>query len=103
MREKKPKPPTPEKAAAEWIELKTQKAQIEGRLDELKKILEPFLENEPDKRAFLHGFDFFLVETSREYFDLKRAREKIDGRVLAPYMASTSYSSIRTTWKGEPK
>lgn len=72
-------------------------------MDELKKVIEPFLETQPEE-TFLHdGWEFKIVRTvDKETFSLKACREagKIDGRKLAPYISKCSFNQIRTTWKG---
>lgn len=100
MRDKTKELPSPEKAAVEWIELKAEKARIEARFDILKDALEPFLKAQPEMQTEINGWKFSLVESERESFQLSKAKEKIDGRVLAPYITHSHYNQIRTTWKG---
>lgn len=89
-----------EEAAKEWIELKTMDETIEARRREVRAILEPALEAAPDKLLEFHGWKFLLVRFERESFSLKAAKEKIDGRVLAPYITASTSVQIRSTWKG---
>lgn len=91
---------TVESAAKEWIELKSMDETIERRREELRAILLPALEAAPDQVLELHGWRFVLVKFLRDAFSLSKAREKIDGRVLAPYITTTEVESIRATWKG---
>lgn len=91
---------TPEAAAKEWIELKSQSKGLEKRLDELKSILEPALREAPEKSAEWHGWKFSLVQFEKDSFSLSKAREKLDGRILAPYVTSSAVVQIRTSWQG---
>jgi hypothetical protein len=91
----------PQAWAAEWVKLKGQKLSIEKKCEELKKLLEPYLEDQPEKVALLAGWKFSLVETTREFFRLNEAKEKIDGRVLAPYITKSTFNQIRTFWDGK--
>jgi hypothetical protein len=100
MKPKAEKIPTIEEVAKEWVVLKSEKLRIEKRAEELKEILEPYLAGQPDQTAEISGFRFKLFEMERETFKLKAAKEKIDGRVLAPYITSSVSTVIRTTWKG---
>lgn len=92
-----------EEIAKEWIELKTIEANLEKKKRELKPELESYLKDQPDQKAELNGFQFTLIESERESFKLKDAKEKIDGRTLAPYISVSSFTQIRTTWKGGEK
>lgn len=94
---------TPEDAASEWMKLKAEKLELERRLEELKKVLEPYLEKQEERTALLGGFEFKLVDSEREFFKLKEAKENLDGRVLKPYLYTTCFSQIRATWKGGEK
>ncbi len=89
-----------EEAAREWVDLKSEKMRIENRLDELKKPLEGFLGKQPEKCAEMFGWKFSLVETERESFKLSAAKEKIDGRILKPYITLSKFNQIRTSFKG---
>jgi hypothetical protein len=89
-----------EDAAKEWIELKTMEATIEARRREIRAVLEPALEEAPDKLLEFHGWKFLLVSFERESFSLSKAKEKIDGRILAPYITASTSVQIRATWKG---
>ncbi len=89
-----------EEAAREWTDLKSEKMRIENRLDELKKPIEEFLGKQPEKTAELHGWKFTLVATERESFRLSAAKEKIDGRILKPYITLSKFNQIRTSFRG---
>lgn len=89
-----------EDAAKEWIELKTMEATIESRRQELKAVLEPALESAPDHLLEFGGWKFLRVRFEKESFSLSKAKEKIDGRTLAPFITKSEVTQIRTTWKG---
>ena len=91
---------TPEAAAKEYIHLKTDMKCLEKRIEELKAVIEPALREAPEQSAEWHGWKFKLVESSRDSFSLSKAREKIDGRILAPYITTAQVVQIRTTWAG---
>lgn len=90
-------------AAKEWIRLKTEKLGLESRIEETRKILEPYLESQPEGAAELVGFRFKLVTSEREFFKLAAAKEKIDGRILKPYITLSTSNQIRTTFHGKPE
>jgi hypothetical protein len=94
------KPVTIEKSAKQYLELKTEKVRIEKQLDVLKKTIAPYLEGFPERKAELCGFEFSLVETERENFKLSAAKEKIEAKVLSPFISVSNYTSIRTTFRG---
>jgi len=94
------KKPSREAAAREWVELKGQQKAIDQRLADLKEVLEPALREAPDQELELVGFKFKLVESERESFSLSKAREKLDGWLLAPYITKSEVVQIRTTWAG---
>jgi hypothetical protein len=89
-----------EHAAREWLELKAREEATEERLKELKAVLEPALRSAPGQAMKLAGKRFKLSEFPRESFQLARAKEKIDGRVLAPYITTTDVVTIRTSGRG---
>lgn len=89
-----------EDVAKEWIELKTIEADLEKKKRELKPDLEAYLKDQPDQKAEICGFQFTLIQSERESFKLKDAKEKIDGRTLAPYISVSTFTQIRTTWRG---
>lgn len=91
---------TIEAAAAEWISLKTKNKFNEKRLDELKKVIEPFLKELPEKTKDFHGWKFSLVEFEKQSFSLAKAKEKLDGRLLSPYISTSTCIQIRTSWQG---
>jgi hypothetical protein len=99
----KPKKISVEAAAKEWIELKTMEGVIETRRSELKKILEPALEKSPENIIELNGWKFLRLCFDKESFSLSKAKEKIDGRVLAPYITTSKVVQIRCYWKGGGK
>jgi hypothetical protein len=94
------KKPNIEDVAKEWIGLKTQLKEIEKSIDELKPNLEEYLSQLPEHSEEFHGWRFSLVEFVKESFSLSKAKEKIDGRTLAPYITETSVTQIRTSWQG---
>lgn len=100
MKAKKAETAPIEEVAREWIELKTSEANLEKKKRELKPELEAYLNDQPEKSAEIAGFKFTLVESSKESFKLKDAKEKLDGRTLAPYITVSSFTQIRTTWRG---
>lgn len=89
-----------EQIAIEWIELRGQKMALEKRLEELKNILEPALEEKPNCSMEIDGWKFALVKSEREFFKLKEAKENLDNRILRPYIFTSKYNTIRTTWRG---
>lgn len=89
-----------EVVAKEWIQVTSQLKALEKRKAELKEFLEPYLDSQPGKTSEIVGFKFTLVVGERESFRLKDAKEKIDGRVLAPYITVSAYSQIRSTFQG---
>lgn len=91
---------SPEAASKLLIEFKAEKKKLEKRIEELEEVMEPYLEEQPDGMAEFHGFKFTLVKSERENFSLKKAREKIDGRILAPYVTTSQSQYILMTWKG---
>ena len=91
---------TVDKAALLWLDLKKQAKEIEKSIDDLKPILETALSKEKSKRMELHGWRFTLVEFVKENFSLSKAKEKIDGRILSPYITESKCRQIRTSWQG---
>lgn len=93
---------SPEVVAKEWVVLKSSIKAAEKRLSVLKEFLEPVLAAKPEKSAEWAGWRFTLVESKgRETFDLSAAKEKLDGRILAPYVKKGDPSiQIRTSWQG---
>lgn len=91
---------SPELAAKEWIALKADKFLLDQKLEELRAVLEPYLNEQPERSAELAGFKFTLVTQERESFKLKDAKKKIDGRTLQPYITVSTSTQIRTTWRG---
>jgi hypothetical protein len=91
---------SPEKAAKEWIDLKAQKVVLEKRIDELKQVLEPFLGKQKDRTVELKGWRFSLAEIEREYFKLAEAKQKIEHKILKPFIQISKYIQIRTSWQG---
>lgn len=87
-------------AAREWVRLKAEAKQIEKRLHELQEIIEPELREQKDKSVEVHGWRFKLCEYEQSSFRLKEAQEKIDGRVLSPYITKSQVVQIRTSWQG---
>ncbi len=98
-----PKLPHPKRACSEFLELKAQITKLEQRRDELKEfVIKPFLESLKDQNFLIDGWELSLaVCEGKETFDLKAAKEKIDGRTLAPYIKiGEPYRQLRTTFKG---
>lgn len=91
---------TAQMAAKEYVHLKTDLKFLEKRLEELKEVIEPALRELPEKTAEWHGWKFSLVEFEKENFSLSKAREKIDGRTLAPFVTVSPIVQIRTSWQG---
>lgn len=89
-----------EKAAKRWIELKTLQKETEKEFSELKPLLEEALKEEEEKALELNGWKFSLVEFEKENFSLSKAKEKIDGRTLAPFISTSNVVQIRTSWQG---
>jgi hypothetical protein len=87
-------------AAKKWIELKSLEQTLEAQRAQLKEVLEPALEAAPGGVLELAGWKFLRVTFMKESFSLQKAKEKIDGRVLAPYITTSSIVQIRTSWKG---
>lgn len=96
------KKPTTEKAAKEWISLKTEMKRIEKRIDELKEVLEPALRDSSEGSLEFFGWRFSLVEFEKRSFSLAKAEasSKFDGRALAPFITKSSSIQIRTSWQG---
>lgn len=90
-----------ESVAKEYLLLKNEKSQIEKRLDELKSQIEPFLEQQPEKAFEVHNWKMTLVHSKREIFNLLKAKENMDGRVLKPYLKTSEFSQIRTVYVGK--
>jgi len=95
-----PKKSTSEAAAKEWITLKASQKAVEKRLDQLKPVIEAALSAAPENVVEFHGWKFTLVEFEKDSFSLSKAREKIDGRVLAPYVTTSNVVQIRSSWQG---
>lgn len=91
---------TIEGSGREYISLKEEKSRIERRLEILKEGLEPLLEEAPGKSVELAGWKMTLLHTSRESFSLSKAKEKIDGRTLAPFVSVSEFSQIRLYYQG---
>jgi len=89
-----------EKAAKDYISLKNRIAKLEKKKEEMGDVLKPWLFTQKDQTAELHGWKFSLVETERENFKLSAAKEKIDGRTLAPFITTSKFTQIRTVFKG---
>lgn len=99
----KEKTPPIQRATAEWMSLKAKVKDIEKRQAVLKPIIESAL-REAEKKSFeYNGWRFSLVEFEKENFNLGKAREKLDGRVLAPYITTSNVLQIRTSWQGANK
>lgn len=87
------------KASERWLELKAMAKDIERGLAELKPVIEEGLaDSEGSYEA--HGWKFSLVKFEKESFSLSKAREVLDGRVLAPYITTSEVTQIRTSWQG---
>lgn len=82
---------SPEKAAKEWIELRVSQKEIEKRLSEIKPVLEKALRKAPEKTQW----GLVLVDISRPTFALKKALEKLDRKILAPFISKSKYAQIR--------
>lgn len=90
---------SPELAAKEWVDLKSQKVKIETRCEELKKILESYLVDQPEKTALLCGWRFVLSDVEREFFKLAEAKKKLKS-ILKPFITVSCFSQIRMSWQG---
>lgn len=90
------KKPTIQAIAKEWLKLKSRQKAIEKKLGDLKKELEPYLNEKDDKSAELEGHKFSLLLSERESFRLKEAKEELDIRLLRPYITISAFSQIRT-------
>ena len=86
--------------AKRWVELAAQAKEIEKEKAEIKPVLEGFLAEAEGKTMEVNGWRFSLVEFLKETFSLSKAKEKVDGRVLAPYITETPVVQIRTSWQG---
>lgn len=89
-----------EEAVKEYVAQKKEIERLERQIAKLKPIIESRLEAEPEHKALIAGYLVSLTEISRELFDLKGAREKIDGRVLRPYLKTVTYQQLRVAYKG---
>lgn len=87
-----------EAAAKEWMELKAVEQALEDRRTILKAVLEPALAKAPKNSLVIGNGKFKRVEFPKENFSLKKAKKKIDGRVLAPYITTTNVVQIRAQW-----
>lgn len=94
------KKPKIEGVAKRWVELKAQTKEIDREMGELKPILEDALRVSHNKIIEIAGWRFSLVEFLKESFSLSKAKEKIDGRVLAPYITESEVVQIRASWQG---
>lgn len=91
----------PEDVAQEWLELREKKMLLEKRIDEIKPILETYLALDPSYEMEMCGHKFKLVNSEREFFKLAEAKKNMDGRILRPYITTTSFNQIRVTFCGE--
>jgi hypothetical protein len=87
--------PNLEEAAAEYMRLKAQSAELDAAMKRLRNVLEVAVGAAPEKKAVIAGFKFALVEVERDNFNLKKALEKLDGRVLRPFITTSRYTQLR--------
>lgn len=88
---------------SEYIELKNRRAEIEKQMEEMKPEIEKFLEEQPEKAFQVGNWKINLVHSKKESFNLKKAKENLDGRVLKPYLKVSEFTQIRTVFRGEKK
>lgn len=50
-------------------------------------------------RLEMGGYTVTVVDVERDVFNLKAAREKLDGRILKPFITKSKYPAIRLTRK----
>lgn len=87
--------PNLDEAAAEYMRLKAQSAELEAALKRIRNVLEVAVGSAPEKRAEIAGFKFALVEVERDNFNLKKALEKLDKRTLRPFITTSRYTQLR--------
>jgi hypothetical protein len=89
--------PNIEEAALEYMRLKAQAAELDAAMKRLRNVIEVAIAEEPEKRAVIAGFRFALVTVERDNFNLKKALEKLDGRVLRPYITTSRYTMLKVS------
>jgi regulator of replication initiation timing len=92
--------PSKQTTLALWVALTSQIKRLEKQKEDLKPQLEKILEKEPENTLELDGWRAILVASERESFRLKEAKEKIDEKVLKPFITHSKYTQIRTSWQG---
>lgn len=89
--------PNIEDTVREYVELKAQSEQLEKAMKRLRNVLEVALSGEPEHKAVIAGFRLVLIEVERDNFNLKKAKEELDGRMLRPYISISKYTQLRLT------
>jgi hypothetical protein len=93
--------PNIEETVREYARLKNEAAELETHLKRLRNVIEVALSGEPEHKATIAGIHLSLVEVERDNFNLKKAMEKLDGRVLRPYITTSRYTMLKLVPAGE--
>jgi hypothetical protein len=87
--------PNIEETVRELARLKEESAKLEALMKRLRNVVEVALAGEPDRRAEIAGFVCSVSDVERDNFNLKKALEKLDGRVLRPFITTSKYTQLR--------
>jgi hypothetical protein len=79
----------------EYQAAKDQMAALEAVLKRLRNVIEVALADQPEQKAEIAGYRCAVIEVERDNFNLKKALEKLDGRVLRPFITTSKYTQLR--------
>ena len=86
------------KTIEQYLEAKRAFDQAEAELKTLRLKVEPLVVAAGG--TLMHGnVEIKLVPTEREVFNLRNAKEKIDGRILRPFISISEYNQLRVKVK----
>lgn len=92
--------PNPEAVKAQYVEAYIQLKAAEKAVERLKPLVEKLLEKAKDWKDETDTAKLGMSEQTREFvMDLEGLKAKIDLRVLNPHLKTSTYRTIRVTFK----